>query len=243
MLRSLRSRQPYPGPMRADTRLARNYLLAGDVSNNLKERFMRQAGRSLAGFGDVTGPSGPGGDPDTADESVRGMEDADDTVGSGIFDQPGAGPTANANLGVLASYYALPGYLAREVPHTVSRDEVDATSDAPIVSIPGGALPYVTPYPARPGSPRDATYVNMRAPGGPAVLPAGDQTPGADFVSAVPVSDPRSRMREVAVFSPRDRQVAVGGVDFKDPTFWAYALVGAAAGVVGVWAWNRWRPR
>ncbi|MCP4248747.1 MAG: hypothetical protein GY778_17020, partial [bacterium] len=100
-------------------------------------------GRYLSGLGGES-PSGEVGyDPAYQGQEMYELEHQDDTYGSGIFDPGGRSATANANMGVFASHYSLPGYLAREVPFTVSRDVSDITDDAEVVIVPSGGLTYV----------------------------------------------------------------------------------------------------
>lgn len=175
------AQSPFQLPGQADTFLSRNWQETGQISPYARNTLMSQSGRYLSGFGDVNGPSGPAGDPDVAGAAVDQMEREDDTAGSGIFDQPGAGPTANANMTVFASYYSLPGYLARERPFAVSKDEFDATSDAPIVTIPSGGLPLVSSSRAFPGagSKREEVYVTI--PQRPLPPPSAAETVGPDY--------------------------------------------------------------
>jgi len=78
------------------------------------------------------------------DDEVLAAELEDDVVGSGIFDEPGRRPTANPDMGVLASRFGIPGYLARERPFEVSEDII-AASGARFVPVPAGGMSYVSP--------------------------------------------------------------------------------------------------
>ncbi len=256
----------YQEPGQADTYFARHWQQAGQISPHARNTLMRQHGRYLSGFGDVGGPSGPGGDPDTADAALDRMEDDDDTAGSGVFDPPGSTPTANANLGVFASYNSLPGYVAREVPFAVSRDEFDATSSAPIVTVPNGGLPLVATSLARPGagSSRDETYVSFptrRLPPPSAAEVVGPdyrrvpRSPGNAWVrplsalygSLVP---PTVRRQPVPARSmvgvatgpllpvARPRAVAGLGADGGGTPVWQYALAGAIVSAAAYWAYK-----
>jgi len=82
-------------------------------------------------------------DPMYRDTVLQQLEQEEDSFGSGIFDQTGRDATSNADLGVFASNYSLPGYIAREVPFTVSREIQDITDDAAVVTVPGGGLTYI----------------------------------------------------------------------------------------------------
>lgn len=100
-------------------------------------------GRYLSGLGGESVTGQVGYDPAYQGQETDELELQDDTFGSGIFDAGGRSGTANANMGVFASHYALPGYVARSVPFTVSRDVTDITDDAEVVIVPGGGLSYV----------------------------------------------------------------------------------------------------
>lgn len=265
------NRTPYAGPGTADTRLSLNWQRAGQISPQQRSRLMGQEGRYLSGFGsfgDATSPSGPGGDPDTAEPAVRQLEEDDDTFGSGVFDQPGAGPTANANLGVFASSYSLPGYLAREVPFAVSKDEFDATSDAPIVTIPSGGLPLIgsSAVVPRAGTARTDTYVSIptrQLPSGDdRALPSPDyrrvpSDPGNSFIRPIPQSrgvvapssvamTPVPRRLSAAPLAQRAVPIArrapapvISGLGAVGGTsLLEYAVAGAIVGAAGYWLWR-----
>lgn len=100
-------------------------------------------GRYLSGFGGASLTGGVGYDPSYQGQHIYELEEQDDTYGSGIFDPEGRAGTANPNMGVFASHDSLPGYLAREVPFTVSRDVTDITDDADVVIVPGGGMSYI----------------------------------------------------------------------------------------------------
>lgn len=94
------------------------------------------------GYGSETLSGARGYDPRYQDDGLNELESQDDTFGSGIFDPASRPATANTNMGVFASHYSLPGYAAREVPFTVSRDITDITDDAEVVMVPGGGMIY-----------------------------------------------------------------------------------------------------
>ena len=100
-------------------------------------------GRYLSGFGSEDMSGSVGYDPQYQGQHVYDLEKEDDTFGSGIFDPKGRGGTANANMGIFAGHYSLPGYVARDVPFTVMQDVTDITDDAAVVSIPGGGMFYI----------------------------------------------------------------------------------------------------
>lgn len=130
--------QPYEGPLYSDPAAAHNLMRVGEVSPTVREAMRAQHGRYLSGLG-----SEGADDAHYQGQLTYAMEEQDDSFGSGIFDPPGRGATANAGMGVLSSNYALPGYIAREVPFTVSRDVTDINSGAEVVNIPAGGLVVV----------------------------------------------------------------------------------------------------
>jgi len=132
--------QPYYGPMYARDFADRNLARIGSVSPITKERLMMEHGRHISGFGSV---ESPGYDRKYRSPLLKELQEDDDTYGSGVFDPLGSPGTANDNLGIFASHGSLPGFIAREVPFTVSRDESDITDGAEVVIVPGGGMSYV----------------------------------------------------------------------------------------------------
>lgn len=135
--------QLYDGPIYAQDYASRNLQHIISSSPDTVQTMRKRYGRYLAGFGseDMTGSTGY--DPHYQDQHVYDLEKEDDTFGSGIFDPEGRGGTDNPNMGIFAGHYSLPGFAARDVPFTVSRDITDITDDAQVVSVPGGGLFYV----------------------------------------------------------------------------------------------------
>lgn len=151
--------------------------------------------RMHTGYGNET-PSGERGiDPRYQSDELNELESQDDTFGSGIFDPGGRAATANTNMGVFASHYSLPGYAAREVPFTVSRDVTDITDNAEVVVVPGGGMVYVeehgklqrpailgptwSPQAIQPAgcTARDQVYAFMTRPGEPPRPPLNPNAP------------------------------------------------------------------
>jgi hypothetical protein len=95
-------------------------------------------GRNLRGLGLVPDNSFHKDTWSGDDAAVQQAAQADDVAGNGIFDGPGAPPTAYAGTGVFASDYALPGYLYRERP-TEPSEIRDTTTGLPVVYQPGPA--------------------------------------------------------------------------------------------------------
>ena len=194
-------RQLYYGPVYAEGEQTvralepwiRNLAKVGQLNPLQKARLAMQHGRYLSGLG--AAPVAPDGGDALYEaghlQHLRALEQDDDSYGSGIFDGPDGAPTANAEMGVFTSAYALPGYVGREVPFTVSRDITDITSGGAVVMIPAGGksaieeegalVPYPvlgpTPRPPRLRPPRptsiDQVYVNVEPPPGRAPLNAG----------------------------------------------------------------------
>lgn len=93
-------------------------------------------GRQLRGFGLLPDASPAWGDTWAGnDPAVNEAAQADDSVGNGIFDGPGAPPTAHAGSGVFESTFGMPGYLYREQP-TQPSEIRDTTTGMPVVYQP-----------------------------------------------------------------------------------------------------------
>lgn len=93
-------------------------------------RQLRGVGLGLVPDTSVYGDSWAG-----QDHAARQAAQDDDVAGNGIFDGPGAPPTAHAGSGVFESHFGLPGYLYREVP-TQPSEVLDTTTGMPIVYQP-----------------------------------------------------------------------------------------------------------
>jgi hypothetical protein len=154
---------PYEGPAGPDGIQAYRERIGQD--NPATREYQRmQHGRYLTGFGDDSPAFNPdGGDPGYESGDMAAMEEADDVFGSGIFDPPGR-PTSNNTMGIFASDYGLPGYVAREVPYAVSRDVTDADGGG-VVYIPAGGYYHieddgrVVPHPILGPTPRPPANV------------------------------------------------------------------------------------
>lgn len=136
------AQQPYYGPMYGD-RMAQASMLEGGPNPDTVATMRKNYGRYLAGFGGESPSGAVGYDPRYQGQEIYDLEGQDDTYGSGIFDPAGRAGTSNPNMGVFASHDSLPGYIAREVPFTVSRDVTDITDNADVVIVPGGGMAYV----------------------------------------------------------------------------------------------------
>jgi hypothetical protein len=151
-------------------------MLPGDPFDRYQRRIGQDApatreyqrmlhGRYLSGFGEDAPALGPSGqDPGYESSEMSEMEDADDVFGSGIFDEPGR-PTSNNTMGIFASEYGLPGYVAREVPYAVSKDVTDVANGGAVVFIPAGGYYHieddgrVVPHPVLGPTPRPPANV------------------------------------------------------------------------------------
>jgi len=139
------SNQIHVGPLEDPDPISRNLATTGQLNPVYRRRLENEHGRYLSGFGEtMTQPRPKELVAERAEHAeVYDLEDQDDVLGSGIFDPPRRPPTANANTGVLASRYSLPGYHAREIPFTVNSEITDITDDASVVGIPSGGMAYV----------------------------------------------------------------------------------------------------
>ena len=128
-----------------------NTYIPGDfISNHLpiigqlnpydEERLKMQNGR-YAGLGNDSPTDNVGGDSRYESTALYELEKQDDSFGSGIFDAAGRS-TQNADMGVFASDYALPGFLAREVPFAVSED-IKGADGEDVVMVPAGGATFV----------------------------------------------------------------------------------------------------
>jgi hypothetical protein len=80
------------------------------------------------------------GSPPSDDSSyLRTLEKDDDVEGNGIFDGARRRPINYPDAGIFASSYGIPGYIARGRSFAES-EVIDATTGAPVVYVPGGAV-------------------------------------------------------------------------------------------------------
>jgi hypothetical protein len=180
------ARQVFEGQLYPPDKWVQERTVRGQINPTEEERLRRMDGRYLSGLGespDGLGADDHGGvigdDPNYPNGELSALEKQDDSYGSGIFG-PYDDYTANKDMGIFASTYAVPGYVGREVPYAVSRDVSDISEGGEVVYVPGGGLSYVTedppavlgptPVPPRQLAVREpdtvGTYVNI-APGPP----------------------------------------------------------------------------
>jgi hypothetical protein len=133
------ARQPidsyYPGD-----NISNNLPVIGQLNPYTEEAFRMQNGRYGA-LGNDEPTDKSGGDPRYESEALFDLEKQDDSFGSGIFDAAGR-TTQNTDMGVFASDYALPGFVAREVPFAISEDIV-GSDGADVVMVPAGGVTFV----------------------------------------------------------------------------------------------------
>lgn len=132
--------QLYYGPLYARSYFDRNLAHIGGSNPKVVTDMRQIYGRFLSGLGSEDMSGATGYDPSYQGSHIYDLEKEDDTFGSGIFDPGGRGGTANPNMGVFASHYSLPGYIARDIPFNVQHDVTDITDGAAVVSIPAGGL-------------------------------------------------------------------------------------------------------
>lgn len=133
------SKQRYEGPgLFADSYAIRKLPLLGSINPIITQRMRNMHGRHLAGLGETIAA-----DDEYVSHSGNQLESQDDVFGSGIFDNSASRATANAEMGVFTSNYSLPGFIAREIPFTVSRDVSDITGAADVVVVPAGGFTFV----------------------------------------------------------------------------------------------------
>jgi len=102
-------------------------------------------GRQMRGFG-ATPDSQVWGDTWSGqDGAVMEANEADDAVGNGIFDGPGAPPTSNAGAGVFEAHFGLPGYLYRERPGQPS-EVLDTATGQPIIFMASPGNPPIQDF-------------------------------------------------------------------------------------------------
>lgn len=132
------------GPVFDPDPISRLLPITGQLNPVSAREFAAQNGRYLSGFGShPTPPETEIGVERAEHAELFDLENEDDVLGSGIFDPSRRPATSNANTGVFASHYSLPGYQARETPFVVNPEITDLTDDASIVTVPGGGMAYV----------------------------------------------------------------------------------------------------
>lgn len=151
----------------------------GETSPSVRNMLNGQYGRNLSGLG----RSEYGGDAEFDDNKLESLEDQDDVVGSGIFDEAGSGDTINPELGVFADHPNLPGYIAREVQFEPNHDIEELATGGDVIAVPGGGMTWggrlIGPGTTTPQLPyRYQTQM----------------TPSPSMVSSVKMSGPSSRV-------------------------------------------------
>jgi len=204
---AVNSRQRYYGPIYGD-KIAQNLeFYTGQTRANL-QRMRKMYGRTLAGMGSTSGMGSVGVDPGYQNKAIYELEKEDDSFGSGIFDPPGRTGTSNPDAGVFSSSYDLPGYIARGVPFTVSKDVKDINSGADVVYVPGGGMAYVERNGRLAGplhNPMSHIVPQSPAPVGP--IPSSPATLGP-----VPFNIKRKRLPKQNIVFPRQTPAPVNPV-------------------------------
>jgi len=101
-----------------------------------QENLDMMYGRHLAG---AEKPVGSDEEPAYALNELRLMAEMDDTDGNGVFDPFGSRPNVYPDAGVLASSYAMPGYLHRERMYQPS-EIIDGNTGRPVTYVNGGMV-------------------------------------------------------------------------------------------------------
>ncbi len=169
-----------------------SYIPGDFISNHLpiigqpnpydEERFNMQNGR-YAGLGNDEPVDNVGGDSRYESTALYELEKQDDSFGSGIFDQAGRS-TQNVDMGVFASDYALPGFVAREVPFAISEDIKDVNG-ADVVMVPAGGATFVEAG----GRLRSPSHVSA----GREIVPTGRNNP---YVNMTPQAEQLNPTRQ-----------------------------------------------
>lgn len=181
-------------------------------------------GRYLSGLGGESPSGAVGYDAPYQDRGVYELEKQDDTYGSGIFDPEGRSGTSNPDTGVFASHNSLPGYVARDVSFTVSRDVTDITDGAEVVSVPAGGMYYVerdgrsaspavlgpTYRPPQievggPATGRDHPYKSLTRPGQAPAPPLNPHAPVVPPPAYHPSRQPTTWVQPVGLQTPQCR--------------------------------------
>lgn len=101
-----------------------------------QRRLDKMYGRHLAG---AEKPMGSDEEPAYALNELKLMSEMDDVNGNGVFDPPGSRPNIYPDAGIMASSYAIPGYLHRDRMYAPS-EVVDANTGRPVVYVNGGTV-------------------------------------------------------------------------------------------------------
>lgn len=257
--------EPYYGRAKTNDFIVGNLPFVGQAAPLVRERMRSYHGRYMSGVEGFSGDSVDGAvgtDPAYENEALDELEGQDDVFGSGIFDQAGRGPTANSSMGVFASHYALPGFVAREVPFTVSKDITDITDNADVVMVPGGGMTFaevrgqMVPPSRRLGEPRRGNGLRVSGPTPRAQVyksleGLGDTYPGRPLSpqqywekpvqeypvqSTMPFQTSERRIAPRSIVSPNDPTMAIGASETEASpgkmALWGVLLGAAIGGVV-----------
>jgi hypothetical protein len=109
---------------------------SSSTGRRYQRRFDKMYGRHLAGVEKAVGSDD---EPAYALNELRVMAEMDDTNGNAIFDPPGTRPNIYPDAGILASSYAIPGYLHRDRMYAPS-EVIDANTGRPVTYVNGGMV-------------------------------------------------------------------------------------------------------
>lgn len=105
-----------------------------------QRRYDKMYGRHLAGVDrGLQKAMGSDDEPAYALNELRLMNEMDDVNGNGVFDPPGTRPNIYPDAGIMASKYAIPGYLHRDRMYAPS-EVIDANTGRPIQYVNGGTV-------------------------------------------------------------------------------------------------------
>ena len=109
---------------------------SGGVGTAYQRRLDMMYGRHLAGAEKSLGSDD---EPAYALNELRLMNEMDDVNGNGVFDPAGTRPNVYPDSGIMASSYAIPGYLHRDRMYEPS-EVIDANTGRPVTYVNGGTV-------------------------------------------------------------------------------------------------------
>jgi hypothetical protein len=109
---------------------------SSSTGRHYQRRLDSMYGRHLAG---AEKPVGSDDEPAYALNELRLMAEMDDVNGNGVFDAPGTRPNIYPDAGIMASSYAIPGYLHRDRMYAPS-EVIDANTGRRVTYVNGGMV-------------------------------------------------------------------------------------------------------
>lgn len=137
------SNQPYTGQTENPDPISRELALTGQLNPPVARELAVTQGRFLSGLGEAKMVAKDEESSFYEQPDVNQMEEQDDVLGSGIFDDSRRPATVNKQMGVFEAHYSIPGPHAREVPFMINHEITDISNGAAVVGIPSGGLNYV----------------------------------------------------------------------------------------------------